>query len=90
MSEHLSVATRPQPLQAGIKLRGADKVARIPVKILPTDDIPRKPDWIRVPIPNTRIENSHANPSMRRTKFNPRLGSHINSSRITPPWAICG
>lgn len=40
MSEHLSVATRPQPLQAGIKLRGADKVARIPVKILPTEDVP--------------------------------------------------
>jgi hypothetical protein len=25
-----------------------------------------------------------------QTKFRPRLGSHMNSSRITPPWAICG
>lgn len=40
----------PEPLKAGIKLRGAEKVARIPVKILPTEDIPRKPDWIRVPL----------------------------------------
>ncbi|MBO9549308.1 lipoyl synthase [Pseudomonas sp.] len=44
---------RPQPLQAGVKLRGADKVARIPVKILPTEQVPRKPDWIRVEIPTT-------------------------------------
>ncbi|MEN5301075.1 lipoyl synthase [Pseudomonas sp. TWI628] len=44
---------RPQPLQAGVKLRGADKVARIPVKILPTEQVPRKPDWIRVAIATT-------------------------------------
>ncbi|AGN79078.1 lipoyl synthase [Pseudomonas putida] len=37
-------------VQTGVKLRGADKVARIPVKILPTEDVPRKPDWIRVEI----------------------------------------
>ncbi|MEE1925221.1 lipoyl synthase [Pseudomonas sp. 148P] len=37
-------------VQTGLKLRGADKVARIPVKILPTEDVPRKPDWIRVEI----------------------------------------
>lgn len=35
----------------GEKLRGADKVARIPVKVIPTTDLPRKPDWIRVRIP---------------------------------------
>jgi lipoic acid synthetase len=40
-------------MQAGVKLRGADKVARIPVKILPTEQVPRKPDWIRVEIPTT-------------------------------------
>ncbi len=32
----------------GVKLRGAEKVARIPVKILPTEHVPRKPEWIRV------------------------------------------
>ena len=35
----------------GEKLRGADKVARIPVKVIPTTDLPRKPDWIRVRVP---------------------------------------
>lgn len=45
------VMTTPQtprkPVQ-GEKLRGADKMARIPVKIIPTVEIPKKPDWIRV------------------------------------------
>ena len=50
MNQTQAVATRPQPLQAGVKLRGAEKVARIPVKILPTEEIPRKPEWIRVEI----------------------------------------
>ncbi|NWB76692.1 lipoyl synthase [Pseudomonas sp. G5001] len=38
-------------VEVGVKLRGAEKVARIPVKIIPTDEFPRKPDWIRVQIP---------------------------------------
>ena len=53
MSEIQTAPTRSQPLQAGVKLRGAEKVARIPVKILPTEQVPRKPDWIRVEIPTT-------------------------------------
>ena len=35
----------------GEKLRGADKMARIPIKIIPTEEIPRKPDWLRVRMP---------------------------------------
>ena len=35
----------------GEKLRGAEKVARIPVKVIPTVDLPTKPDWIRVKMP---------------------------------------
>jgi lipoyl synthase len=38
-------------LVQGEKLRGADKVRRIPVKVVPTDVMPRKPDWIRVRMP---------------------------------------
>lgn len=44
----------------GEKLRGADKVRRIPVKVVPTEVMPRKPDWIRVRIP--------ANPEISRIK----------------------
>lgn len=35
----------------GEKLRGADKLRRIPVKVIPTTELPTKPDWIRVKIP---------------------------------------
>lgn len=41
---------RPKVVQ-GEKLRGADKTSRIPVKVIPTDKMPRKPDWIRVRVP---------------------------------------
>jgi|TARA_B110000196_G_C21117484_1_gene651348 lipoic acid synthetase len=42
-----------QKLVQGEKLRGADKVRRIPVKVIPTETLPRKPDWIRVRVPAT-------------------------------------
>ncbi|MDS4022083.1 MAG: lipoyl synthase [Candidatus Competibacter sp.] len=50
------------PPHQGEKLRGAEKVARIPVKIAPTDprQRPRKPAWIRAPFPGT--------PEVRRLK----------------------
>ncbi len=35
------------PVIAGVKLRGADKMARIPVKFEVTTQMPRKPAWIR-------------------------------------------
>jgi lipoic acid synthetase len=44
----------------GEKLRGADKVRRIPVKVIPTTDLLRKPDWIRVRV--------RANPEITRIK----------------------
>ena len=41
-----------KPVVQGEKLRGADKVARIPVKVIPTIEMPRKPAWIRVTLGN--------------------------------------
>lgn len=48
-----STSSRPAPRKVvqGEKLRGAEKVARIPVKVIPTVELPRKPDWIRVRVP---------------------------------------
>jgi lipoic acid synthetase len=43
-------AKKVDPKQ-GIKKRGAEKLARIPIKVIPTETMPRKPDWIRVRIP---------------------------------------
>ncbi len=47
-----NVRTRPKGkrLDQGVKLRGADKMARIPIRILPTEkaDMLKKPPWLRV------------------------------------------
>jgi len=46
---------RPRPARRrvvqGEKLRGADKVAHIPVKVIDGEQSPPKPDWIRVKVP---------------------------------------
>jgi lipoic acid synthetase len=43
--------SRPKKVVQGEKLRGADKVSRIPVKVIPTTEFLKKPDWIRVKMP---------------------------------------
>ncbi len=35
----------------GVKLKGADKVARIPIKVVPSTSVKRKPPWIRAKAP---------------------------------------
>ncbi len=43
---------RRTPLETGVKLRGKEKVERIPARIIPvTQPVLRKPDWIRVRMP---------------------------------------
>ncbi len=42
--------------QQGEKLRDADKVERIPVKVIASDKTLRKPDWIRVRLPAASAE----------------------------------
>ena len=51
MTDKKTESRRPPKAVQGEKLRGAEKVARIPIKVIPTTELPRKPDWIRVRIP---------------------------------------
>jgi lipoic acid synthetase len=37
--------------EQGVKHRGEEKVARIPIKVEPTKKMPRKPAWIRIQVP---------------------------------------
>ena len=46
--ESVEPPKRTRRLQQGEKLRSADKVERIPVKVIPTVDVQRKPPWMRV------------------------------------------
>jgi len=39
-------------LERGVKLKGADKVARIPIKVVPSRTVQRKPGWIRARAPS--------------------------------------
>ncbi len=50
-NQEAPVSAKPAKVEMGVKLRGAEKLARIPVKIIPTVDALRKPDWIRVRVP---------------------------------------
>jgi lipoic acid synthetase len=59
---------RPAPVVQGQKLRGAEKVARIPVKVIPTTEMPRKPDWLRVRLPASP-EVSRIKQILRRHKL---------------------
>ena len=46
--ETVTPPQRTRRLQQGEKLRSADKVERIPVKVIPTTEIQRKPEWMRI------------------------------------------
>ncbi len=45
-------STKRKPVVAGEKLRDADKVARIPIKVVPAVNPLKKPDWIRIKLPS--------------------------------------
>lgn len=49
----LNPVKRTRRTVAGEKLRGAEKVEKIPVKVIPTEDVLRKPDWLRIRISNS-------------------------------------
>lgn len=51
----MQIEKKPAKAGAGIKLRGAEKMARIPIKIVPTEasEYLRKPSWIRAEFTGT-------------------------------------
>ena len=59
---------RPERLQAGVKLRDADKVSRIPVKVVPTEreDMLRKPEWLKIKLPRTSKKIDEIKQAMRK------------------------
>jgi lipoic acid synthetase len=50
-SDHKPGAARPHRAEPGVKHKGAEKVARIPVKVQPSEQRVRKPAWIRAKSP---------------------------------------
>lgn len=82
--------TRPKPVVQGEKLRGADKVARIPIKVIPTNVMPKKPDWIRVRMGSSN-NVKHIKDTLRRHKLSsvceeascPNLGECFSAGTAT-------
>ena len=92
MSQDTTPTTRKRRnvLVEGEKLRGAEKVRRIPVKVIPTTELPTKPDWIRVKIPaSPRV--SHIKQKLREHELAsvceeascPNLGECFNNGTAT-------
>lgn len=48
----MTIKGKHQKVERGAKLKGAEKMARIPIKIEPTTTPLRKPDWIRIKVPS--------------------------------------
>jgi lipoic acid synthetase len=76
---------RRNVLIEGEKLRGADKVRRIPLKVIPTEELPTKPDWIRVKIPaSPRINHiKHKLASVCEEASCPNLGECFSNGTAT-------
>ncbi|MFT5082050.1 MAG: lipoic acid synthetase [Lentisphaeria bacterium] len=53
MNDSTTPVQRTRRIKQGEKLRDADKVERIPVKVIASDTMLRKPDWIRVRVGNS-------------------------------------
>ncbi len=58
----------PVKLQPGVKLRDAEKVARIPIKVVPSspEETLRKPDWLRIKLPPTSERIDEVKQAMRK------------------------
>ncbi|MDP6968538.1 MAG: lipoyl synthase [Gammaproteobacteria bacterium] len=82
--------TKSYKAETGVKLRGADKVARIPIKVIPTETMPRKPEWLRIKVPSSpevsRIKGKlreHKLASVCEEANCPNLGECFNHGTAT-------
>src|SRR5690606_29361733 len=74
MSKRLSqqdspiMSSKPVRIEPGVKLRDADKMALIPVKIVPTerDQMLRKPEWLKVKLPASTQRIDEIKQAMRK------------------------
>lgn len=90
MNNDPAAATRRSAVETGVKLRGADKLARIPIKVVPADEVLRKPDWIRVRVP-VSPEVESIKQTLRKHKLHsvceeascPNLGECFSSGTAT-------
>jgi lipoic acid synthetase len=88
----IDLKNKPAKMVAGVKLRGAEKMARIPIKIIPTEPSQylRKPSWIRAEFTGTE-EVARIKSILRENKLHtvceearcPNLGECFKSGTAT-------
>ena len=54
MTTDTTSANKSDP-KRGVKLKGADKTARIPIKVVPLQEKLKKPEWIRAKLPSRKF-----------------------------------
>ncbi|MEX1222264.1 lipoic acid synthetase [Pseudidiomarina planktonica] len=60
--------SKPVRVEPGVKMRDADKMALIPVKVVPTerDEMLRKPSWLKVKLPSSTQRIDEIKQAMRK------------------------
>lgn len=60
--------TKPAPIKPGTKMRDSDKMALIPVKVIPTEreEMLRKPEWMKIKLPASSERIDHIKQTMRK------------------------
>ncbi|NOU52562.1 lipoyl synthase [Pseudoalteromonas sp. JBTF-M23] len=60
--------SKPVKMEPGVKLRDAEKMALIPVKVLPTEkqEMLRKPDWLKIRLPKSSERIDGIKQAMRK------------------------
>ncbi|PKQ73653.1 lipoyl synthase [Aeromonas sobria] len=63
--------SKPVRMEPGVKLRDGDKMALIPVKFMPdpSEEILRKPDWMRIKLPPSSQKIEHIKSTLRKNKL---------------------
>lgn len=69
MTEQIDKNQKREFVERGVKLRGAEKLKRIPIKIEPTETLLRKPEWIRIRIPSSSKEVNRIKSLLREQKL---------------------
>ncbi|WP_093327635.1 lipoyl synthase [Thalassotalea agarivorans] len=62
------MSVKSSKMVAGTKLRDAEKMAHIPIKVVPTEreTMLRKPEWLRIKLPRTSERIDHIKSSLRK------------------------
>ncbi len=65
------MSSRPLKLEPGVKMRDADKMSLIPIKVIPSEreTMLKKPDWMKIKLPSSNARIKEIKGIMRKRKL---------------------